>query len=267
MNKLKEKIGFIGCGNMGGAILEGLLKNGIAKPNQIFIFDPLQKTRNEVRRKHKVHISFDNQEVIRKSDIVILAIKPQELRNMKNDLKVLRSRQIVITILAGTPIQKVKKFLHQNVLIARAMPNLGAKVGASITALSGNSKAVQKAEIIFSGCGVVLKVPEKYMDLVTAVSGSGPAYFFFLMEILAQFAKSKGLSEKEAVTLAVETAYGAGKLATVSLESPEVLRKRVTSKGGTTEAALSVLFKKNTPQIFKLALERAIKRAKELSRG
>ncbi len=273
MSKLKEKIGFIGCGNMGGAILEGLLKNRITKSSQIFVFDPYPKTLSRIRRQFHVRVCSSNQEVIQKSQIVILAIKPQELHGLANAFKLARAGQTVITILAGTPIQKIKKLIRSNVLIARAMPNLGAKVGASMTAVTGNAHAVRKVETIFSGCGEVIRVSEKYMDLVTAVSGSGPAYFFLFMEILETFAKKYGISKKDARLLAVQTALGASKLADNDKnQSLKMLRQRVTSKGGTTEAALTskfvrVSFEKLVPMIFENALKHAIKRAKELSRG
>lgn len=272
MRKLNEKIGFIGCGNMGGAILQGLLQKKVAKPAQIFVHDPFAKNLS----KFKVKVVKTNRDVLNNSQIVILAIKPQELPNLAKELHVgayrntpLRNK-MVISILAGTPISKIRKYLGKNFSIVRAMPNLGAIVGESMTAICGdiNVGAYRDTPLrIFSACGRVIKTSEKYLDLVTAVSGSGPAYFFLLMELLASFAKRSGLSESQANALAIQTALGSAKLAVASKEAPAVLRQRVTSKKGTTDAALKVLFKKQFPKIFHEALKKAVKRAKELSRS
>ncbi len=266
MKKLKEKIGLIGCGNMGAAILEGLLKNKIAKPRQIFMFDPIPEKLKLLSKKFSVRICRNNDEVIRQSQIVILAVKPQELAVISKGLRGAFKNQALITILAGTPISKVRRFLGSKIAIARAMPNLGAKVGSAITALCGDARAIRKAELIFSGCGETVRVAEKQFDVVTAVSGSGPAYFFLLMELLANFAETHGFSKESAKRLSVQTALGAAKLAKLSSENPEALRKQVTSKGGTTEAALSFLFKKKAPEIFGQAFLQAVRRAKALSR-
>lgn len=276
MKTLKEKIGFIGCGNMGSAILEGLLKNRIVTAKQISVFDPDSQKLKSIQKKFGVRLSKSNDDLFNQSQILILAIKPQELMNLAKELKmnvILRQsrrisgrRFLIISILAGTPISKIKKLLGGKNPVVRAMPNLGAKVSESMTALAGDLGALSKAKIIFSGCGGVIELPEKYFDLFTAASGSGPAYFFLLMEILARFLERNGISKKKADQIAVQTALGAGKLANILPESPDILRKRVTSKGGTTEAALSVLFKKGIQKTFNEALGKAVKRAKELSK-
>ena len=151
--------------------------------------------------------------------------------------------------------------------LLRAMPNLGAQVGESVTAIcSTNQNALKAAQALFLACGQVVKLDEKFFDVVTAVSGSGPAYFFLMMELLADFARLNGMGEKEARALAVQTALGAGRLASTSLESPAVLRERVTSKKGTTDAALSVLKYRKFKKIFFEALTAAVKRSQQLSR-
>ncbi len=264
---MNEKIGFVGCGNMGSAILEGLLKNKIAARNHIFIFDPVPVKLRALHKQFSIQICKNNEEVIQKSSIVILAIKPQELGNLSRTLKSELKNKTVVSILAGTPIAKVKKLLGNKNTVARAMPNLSAKVGESMTAIAGDPAGITKAKIIFSGCGEVIQLPEAYFDLFTAVSGSGPAYFFFLMELLASYLQKNGVTSGSAKQMAVQTAFGAAKLAKISHEHPEILRKQVTSRGGTTEAALSVLFSKKVPQIFNQALAKAVRRAKELSRG
>ena len=209
-----------------------------------------------------------NLDLVNRTDIVILAVKPQDIHPVAREVRDhLRSNQAIISILAGTPIGKLRRFFGARVLIVRAMPNLGAQVGEAITAVtSSSSSALRLAETIFSGCGQVIRIPEKFFDLVTAVSGSGPAYFFLLMELLSKVAVAGGIPEKSARLLAVQTALGAGKLAQISADSPELLRKKVTSKKGTTEAALKFLVQHQFPKLFAAAVRRAVRRAGELSK-
>lgn len=264
---MNKRIGFIGCGNMGSAILKGILFNKIASPKQIVIFDADPSKMNLIAKKFRVRKASSNQEIVRKSQIIILAIKPQEFSDVAAKIRSeLKTNHLVISILAGTPLAKLKKYLGSRCKIARAMPNLGAKVGESITALTSTSpKSLKIAGKIFSGCGKVIQLEERYFDWVTAVSGSGPAYFFLLMELLSQAAQKGGLSKSSADLLAIQTAAGAARLAQNSAQGPEQLRKMVTSKKGTTEAALQYLSKKKFGPIFVEAVHQAMKRAKQLS--
>jgi pyrroline-5-carboxylate reductase len=221
-----------------------------------------------VSRSFKVKMAKNNRDLVKSIQIIILAVKPQDLYRVGNGIRPsLKSSHIVISILAGTPIQKLKQVLGPKPLLVRAMPNLGAKVGESITALAGtNRSAIGFAQAIFSGCGKVIKLPEEHFDLVTAVSGSGPAYFFLIMELLAKACERKGMSGHSAHLLSVQTALGAAKLAQDSFHSPEELRKQVTSKKGTTDAALRFLWKKKFPNIFQGAIDQAVRRARQLSK-
>ena len=267
--KIKEKIGVIGVGNMGGAILEGLFKKKLAAPGQLWCYDKISEKADAFAKNWKIHRAASNRELVQKNQVVLLAVKPQDLSATAEELKgVFKKSHLLISILAGTPIAKIKQALGASLETVRAMPNLGAKVGEAVTALTGSDvEALGLAEKIFSGCGKTLRLEEKYFDLVTAVSGSGPAYFFFLMELLAEAAMRKGLSENDARLLAVQTAVGAGLLAQAVSESPAELRKMVTSKGGTTEAALKVLMEKNFPDIFHAAIQTALERGQELSQS
>lgn len=273
-NILRSKtLGLIGCGNMGTAILEGLFKKRMIRPRQVLVSDVDRAKARAVSKKFRVRALQSNADLSRRADILILAVKPQDLflaageirsgiassKNQKN--------KTLITILAGTPIQKIKRLLGGRVSLIRAMPNLGAQVGEAMTAIAGSGRAhLQCAEMIFSACGKAIRLPEKYFDAVTALSGSGPAYFFLIMELLAGFGRRSGLSQKNAELMAVQTALGAALLARRSKESPGVLRRKVTSKKGTTEAALSFLSKKGFEQLFGQAVGRAAKRSRQLSK-
>ncbi len=253
---------------MGSAIIKGLLSKKIASASQIFVFDADKSKLNSVSKKFRVRKASDNLNLVRNCQIVVLAVKPQEFRAVARQIKSeLNTRHIVISILAGTPLAKLKKNLNSRCQISRAMPNLGAVVGEGITAVTSSSRqADQAACAVFSGCGKVVKLSERYFDLVTAVSGSGPAYFFLLMELLSLAAQKGGLSKQTANLLAIQTAAGAARLAQGSQHDPSELRKMVTSKKGTTDAALRHLSKKGFSQIFIQAVQQAVRRAKQLSK-
>jgi len=267
--KLKEKIGLIGCGNMGSAILGGLLEKKLVRASQVTVFDVVRTKSNALRKKLKVKVARSNSDLIQKSDVVLLAVKPQDLAKLGREVKSsFRSSHVVLSILAGTPIQKLKSNLGSKAKIVRAMPNLGAQVTWAITAItSHNQPALHIAERVFSGCGIVIRLQEKHFDLVTAISGSGPAYFFLLMELLSNFGMRHGLNRRAAEQLAVQTALGSAVLARVSSHTPGELREMVTSKKGTTDAALQYLEKHGFEKIFVGGLAQAVKRSKEISRS
>jgi pyrroline-5-carboxylate reductase len=266
---MKQRIGLIGCGNMGSAILRGVIKKKLARTSRVTVYDSVRRKVTMLSRALGVRVAQSNSEVLAKSQIVLLAIKPQDLSAFGRDAKpYLRKNHVVISILAGTPVWKLRRALGSGVRLVRAMPNLGAQVGASVTVLtSSRPAALLSAERLFSGCGRVLRLSEKHFDVVTAVSGSGPAYFFLMMELLAEVGRRKGLSQAASELLAIETAVGAGKLAQASGVSPARLRKMVTSKKGTTEAALKFLHRHKFSKTFTGGVERAIRRSRELSRS
>lgn len=259
------KIGLVGAGNMGVSILQGVLKNKIATPCQVWSYDKVEKKSLCFSRSSRVHQSRDLQGLCKNSDVIILAIKPQDFPDFANEAsQYLRKNSRVISILAGLTTQKIRKALGQ-VSVVRAMPNLGAKVGASMTVITGNDKKLLgAAKRIFGGCGEVVALPEKTFDHVTAISGSGPAYFFHLMELLVDFGVRHGIPHAIARELAVQTGLGAALLARSSGVSCAELRKMVTSKKGTTEAAFKMLQRKKFGKIFHLGLHAAAGRSREL---
>lgn len=266
--RITKRIGIIGCGIMGGAILSGLIRKGILSPLQVTVYDKIPARAQAMARRWKVRMTQGDQGVVERSDIVILAIKPQELLEAVPDLRrAFTKHHLLVTILAGTPITKLRRLVGAKPKIVRAMPNLGAQVGEAVTALAGSrGPSLTLAETIFSGCGKTVRLPEKFFDLVTAVSGSGPGYFFLLMEILVREAVAQGLSEKVARKLAIQTCIGSGLLARSSELSPAELRQQVTSKGGTTAAALEVFEKEGFARIVSKAVWAALRRGRELSR-
>lgn len=265
---MKETIGLIGVGNMGTAIVEGLFKKKIVQPPQVVVYDKLSDKAQEFSAQWKTGLASSNEDLARKSQVIVLAVKPQDLATTAAEMKPgVTGKHVLISILAGVPLEKFRA-LFAGAELVRAMPNLGAKVGESMTAITATTdRAFSFAEQIFSGCGKIARLEEKHFDLVTAVSGSGPAYFFLLMELLENSAKEQGLTQEQARLLAVQTAVGAGLLAASSDVSPEELRKRVTSKGGTTEAALKIFESHNIAKTVSEAVNAALKRGQELAKG
>lgn len=262
---MKQTIGLIGAGNMGTAILEGALKERVVTHSGVWIYDKVQEKTKNFSRKTRVRITNNIRDLCRKADVILLAMKPQDFADFAKENKIYFKKSTgVISIMAGLSIQKVRQALGR-VKVVRVMPNLGAKVGQSMTVITGkNKKLLGITGRIFGGCGEVAILPEKTFDYVTAISGCGPAYFFHLMELLADFGVKQGIPQGVAAELAVQTGLGAALLAKSSKVSCGELRKMVTSKKGTTEAALKVLERKKFGKIFHLGLHAAAKRSREL---
>lgn len=269
--RFSKKIGLIGAGNMGTAILSGLLEKELILPDQVWVFDKAVQKSDEFADRWKIRRAISAADIALCAQVILLAVKPQDLEAVAAEVKpYLKDKHLLISILAGTPLAKLKTAFGENIHMVRAMPNLGAKAGESMTVLMGTDADSEKmAEQIFLGCGKAMKLDEKFFDLATALSGSGPAYFFLLMEMLVQTALVHGLSKEEALRLIAQTSLGAAALAQPvegqwSADFAE-LRERVTSKGGTTEAAVKVLEEGQVRELFQKAFESAIKRSQQLS--
>ncbi|MFC1807204.1 pyrroline-5-carboxylate reductase [Candidatus Omnitrophota bacterium] len=264
-----RKIAFIGCGNMGQAILKGLLARKIINKSGILVSDAKISKLTAVKKKFGVSITRSNIDCATKSQIIVLAIKPQEMKTVLSELKPYFSEKLIISIAAGVTIDFIKKHSGSSKVI-RVMPNLPAIVGKGISAISA-SRGVSKpnlkiASSIFESVGDVISLDEKYINAVTAISGSGPAYFFMLMENMIEAGISAGLKKDIALKLVIKTALGSASLQQELGVSPKLLREQVTSKKGTTEAALKILKKRGFDRAVKAGVNQAIKRAKELSK-
>lgn len=261
-------IGIIGAGNMGEALIKGILSAGGA---DIIVSDASEQRRQFLKKNYKVAVLASNEELVRQSDIVILAVKPETIDAVLSEIRAaLNEKKQVISIAAGITTGHIEKRLNKKTSVIRAMPNMPALIGKGISAIcSGKfTKPADKQDAIkiLSSVGKVVEVEESLMNVVTAISGSGPAYFFFLIEELINAAIGQGLSEETAQELAVQTAFGAASLILETKEDPRLLRQKVTSKGGTTEAAFAVFQRAGLDDILHKAVEAAVKRSKELSR-
>lgn len=267
-----QKVAFIGGGNMTRAIAGGLLKDGFS-PAKLSIAEPMPSQRAVLADVMPgVFVSADNDEVVARANTIVLSVKPQIISGVCRDLAVVvqKKRPLIISIAAGPRVADIDRWLGGGNAIARVMPNQPALLQKGVSGLFANdntsAEQLQTARTIMSAVGPVITVPvEDDIDAVTAVSGSGPAYFYLLIDMIAKTGEQLGLSEVAARDLAVETAVGATQLAQESEESIDELIARVRSPGGTTAAALDSLLNNGVRDIFATALTAARDRATELA--
>ena len=263
------RLGIIGCGNMGSALARGIVSRKVLPFNAIYISDRDPQKTKELYKKFGIRVGT-NEEIAKKCNFIIIAVKPRDFKRVLTSISgALDPSKHLISIMAGVTISKIESLLKKKVVLTRAMPSITALAGTSITCVSHNKMVKRKSDVnkIFSSVGEVIEVEEKHMDAVTAVSGSGPAYFFYLAECLADAAVKLGIKRDKAVRLAIATLAGSGALLEYTNLAPEVLRNRVTSKKGTTEAALHVLKAKKFKEAVKKAVSAAAGRSKKLSKG
>jgi pyrroline-5-carboxylate reductase len=238
------RIAFIGAGNMAAALIQGLLDRGVARPEQLIANDVRPEPLAALGAKHGISTTTDPQ-LACAAEIVILSVKPQVFPTLLPALApLLGGSSLVLSIAAGVPLIAIETQLIAARVI-RAMPNTPALVGAGATALALGRRAsaddLTLARAVFESVGVVVEVEENLMDAVTALSGSGPAYLFYVAEALVAAGRAAGLPAEIAATLALQTVHGAAKLLHESHEDPAELRRKVTSPGGTTHAGVSRL--------------------------
>jgi pyrroline-5-carboxylate reductase len=263
-------IGFIGGGNMARSLIGGLIADHM-DPANLWVSEPDPQQRERLQGSG-VHVIDDNDALVRHADVVVLAVKPQVLGQLCQTIaSVVGERNpLIVSIAAGIRLADMERWLGGRPAIVRTMPNTPALVQCGATALVANARVngAQKelAESIMRAVGLTLWLErEEQMDAVTALSGSGPAYFFLVMEALESTAAELGLAKETARLLTLQTAFGAAKMALESSDDAATLRQRVTSPGGTTEQALRVLEEGGLRQLFGRALQAASDRSKELA--
>ncbi|MCG7222322.1 pyrroline-5-carboxylate reductase [Acinetobacter sp. RIT698] len=264
---LNCNITFIGGGNMAQALIGGLLSRGLPA-TRITVSDPFENIRQLLQEKD-VHVTDDNIAAIKNADIVVFAVKPQVLGGVLKPLKGLLEDKLLISIVAGAEIKTISD-LTDSERVVRVMPNTPALVQTGAHGMFAKPEVSAKdrelATQVLAATGLTLWVSsEAQIDAVTAVSGSGPAYFFYMMESMIRAGKNMGLDEKVATALTLQTALGAAQMAITSSNAPSELRKNVTSPNGTTQAALEVFDRAQISQNIQTALAAAQKRSQELA--
>ncbi|MFI4912568.1 MAG: pyrroline-5-carboxylate reductase [Sedimentisphaeraceae bacterium JB056] len=266
------KIGFIGAGNMAEAIIKGIISAGTFSASDIYVSDIFDERLNYMQQNYNITALRDNKELISLSKIAVMAVKPQSMDIVFESIAgSFDDSKLLISIAAGIPVVRFTDALG-DIPVVRVMPNTPSLVGRGAAGLYANRKAKDKLDTalqIFSAIGEAVVVKsEDDIDTVTALSGSGPAYYFLMMEEMIKAGIELGLDPETAKKLTLQTALGAAELAASADkrgETPEQLRKKVTSPGGTTEAALKVFNEDQFGAIVVLAMEKAKERSKELS--
>jgi pyrroline-5-carboxylate reductase len=261
------KIGFVGGGNMAKAIIGGLKNNGF-DTTAITVLELDAQKRTELNATFNVRTS-DNYDEIRNSDVIVLAVKPQQLREVCLQITPILDAQLIISIAAGIRSADISRWLNHYQAIVRVMPNTPAQIQAGVSALYALASVTQQqreqATTILDAVGKTLWLDdESKMDAVTAISGSGPAYVFYLIEALQEAGIGLGLQSDEAQMLALQTFAGAGLLAAQSTTDIKTLRAQVTSKGGTTEQGILALENANIKSIMLLAAKAAADKSRTL---
>ncbi len=282
--KKSNSIGFIGAGNMGYAMVSAVIVSSLYKPSDILVSDINSESIKKIKKAFNVVSENSNIKLFSSCEIIVLAVKPQHLLECLS--KIVNSsgfydldeKKLIISIAAGITIGQIESVLYEkldynsqkNFPVIRVMPNTPALVLVAMSGLSKNThvtdKDLKNAKNILKSMGKVMEFEEEQLNAVTAMSGSGPAYLFYLAESMIEAGLSLELTPKESVALTIETLKGAVKLLENSSDSPEQLRKKVTSPGGTTEAAFNVFEKYSTKKIIIEAVCAAEKRSVELCR-
>ncbi len=264
-------IAFIGGGNMARSITGGLIASGWA-PDHIHVSDPAADQRTRLQRQFGVHVYEDNAPCAQNGEVIVFAVKPQMMQQAVFSVNHLlrTNRPLVLSIAAGIRIADIVRWTGAPLPVVRVMPNTPSLVGSGISAMLANSETGERqyrtAESIMQSVGPVIRVEsERDMDVVTGISGSGPAYYFKLMEIMIESATNNGLDEQIARTLVLQTAFGTARLALASEYPPDQLRRQVTSPGGTTQAALSFMEGNGIDRILADGIQAAIEKSGELA--
>jgi pyrroline-5-carboxylate reductase len=261
------RLAFIGGGNMASAILGGLIRQGLA-PKQVTVIEPFEETADKLRKEFGIEVHAAASDVLADANLVVWAVKPQVFRDAALPVAAFTPKALHLSVAAGIRSNSIARWLHTE-RVVRSMPNTPALVGQGITGLfarasvSANDKALVEQVLQSTGEWLWVK-QESDLDVVTALSGSGPAYVLYFLEAMTEAGVQMGLSQDQAYHLAKATFGGATHLARQSTDSPEVLRQRVTSKGGTTYAALTSMADDHVKEAFVKAMLAAQKRAAEL---
>lgn len=264
-----RRVGFLGAGNMAGALIKGLLASGAIDASRVWASDVTPERLAALEKLHGVRVTTDNHAMVREVDVLVLSVKPQVITKVMRAIAPdVRSDTLVISVAAGVPISVLEAHLPDETRVVRSMPNTPAIVGAGATAIAAGTHATDEdlrtARALFEAVGRVVSLEEAQLDAVTGLSGSGPAYVMLMIEALADGGVKVGLHRDTALLLAAQTVYGSAKLLLETGEHPGRLKDMVTSPGGTAIAGLHTLESGALRKTLIDAVESATKRAAEL---
>jgi pyrroline-5-carboxylate reductase len=264
-----RQVGFVGAGNMGEALIKGLLHGHLCRPEQITCSDIRPERLKAIKKAYGVKTTSSNSEVVKHSDIVVLAVKPQILKQVVVDIgKYFEPSRLVISIAAGVAMESIESCAKQELKLIRVMPNICVSVGEGVSAIAAGKHATKEdlmaAKAIFDSAGKSLFVEENLLDAVTGLSGSGPAYIFLIIDALADAGVKVGLARSDALLLASQTVLGSAKMLIETGEHPGRLKDMVTSPGGTAIAGLHTLEEGGLRTTLINAVEVATRRSQAL---
>ncbi len=267
-----KTIAFIGAGSMAEALIAGMTKT-LYKPEQIIVTNRSNNKRLEyIQKTYRVRIETNKEKAVKEADIIILAMKPKDVvEGITSIAPAIGKHQLIISVLAGVATETIISLIEKNVAVVRAMPNTSAAIGQSATALAlgryANDKHLAIAKDLFRTVGAVTVVSEEDLHAVTALSGSGPAYIYYMVEAMEKAAQEIGLEQSIAKDLILQTIIGAAEMLKSSEKHPSILRKEVTSPGGTTEAGIKVLEDYHYQKAMISCIKQAAKRSRELGQS
>lgn len=265
-----KKIGFIGGGNMAEAFIHGLLNGGLCLASDICVSDPRRERIEHLRDSFGIGAVETNGECVDSSDFIVIAVKPQNMSEALDDLSGFDTAgKLILSIAAGITIAKIEAALRPETAVVRVMPNTPALVGEGVSLWARGrcvgDEDIERVKLILGALGKEIEVGEGLMNAATALSGSGPAYVYYFLEAMSAAGERLGFPPEQALAIAVQTMRGAVRLAESSGQAPEELRRRVTSPGGTTAAAVRVLEERRVKRAIVDAIKAACERAGELS--
>lgn len=266
-----NKIGFIGGGKMATAIIKGIINSKWCEPNNIFVSDKNEEALNSLKENYHVSTTIDNLEVVKNSNIILLAVKPFVLRDVLNEIKdFVQKDTLVLSIAAGISIKTIQEILG-DVAVIRIMPNTPALVNEGMSAICKADNVidaqVEIAKTIFSNVGKVIVSDEKYIDIITAISGSGPAFYYYVIDEIAKAGEKLGLDYQTCLKLSAQTALGSAKMIMETDVSPEQLIINVTTPGGCTAVGNEVLKENKTADILFDTIKKTAQKANELGKN
>ncbi|MFH0939828.1 MAG: pyrroline-5-carboxylate reductase [Planctomycetota bacterium] len=273
LNSLKSRsLGLLGAGNMAEALARGVLNADVISTERIIVSDVSAERRDFFAVNLGIRTTADNVEVVKVSDLVVLCVKPQQIDELLKQIAhaIRPDVQVIASICAGISTARLEKLLPKGARVVRVMPNMSMLVGLGASGLCGGSQA-QSSDIalvraLFSSASLTIQVEEKLMDAVTGLSGSGPAYLFYLVEAMMDAGVAEGFTKEQALALAARTVLGAARMLEETGLAPEELRRRVTSPNGTTQAAIERLDADGVKAKIIAAIQRSAERSRELSR-
>ena len=267
------RVAFIGSGNIASSMIGGLIANGV-EPRQLVAADPDSTQQQLIAKKYGIRVFDANHDAAKDADVIVFAVKPQQMQKVVQEISenINIKNKLILSVAAGIKLQSIESWLGQPSSVIRVMPNMPALIQAGSSALYANTHVQEEqknaAETIMRSVGTAIWLnSEDQLDTVTALSGSGPAYFFYFMELIENRAIEMRLNKEDAHLLTIETALGAAKMALLSSSNLKKLREQVTSPGGTTEQALNIFIKGKLDELVNSAMNAAKKRSVELSKS